>query len=158
MKQQQIELKIDGDKTMIRISGPIDEDLNFNQIELNSAAVVIDLAGVTSINSCGIREWCKWINQAATSNEIQLIHCPRIIVDQINMVEGFVPANGSIESFFVPYFNEDSGEEKNILFKKGEHFLKGKLMPPATVLDSQGHAMEMDVIEAKYFKFLSHLT
>jgi hypothetical protein len=108
---------------------------------------------VKSINSCGIREWIKWL----AANPVQSIlyfECPKIIVDQINMVQGFLPKHGKVRSFFVPYFEDDSGEEKDVLFSYGKEFDDSGIHPPNEVLSSEGRPMEMDVIEAKYFRFL----
>ncbi len=70
------------------------------------------------------------------------------------MVDGFLPSTGRSEFFYVPYYNDDSSSEKNILFRYGTEFAEGTVSPPASVKDEQGNEMEMDVIESKYFKFL----
>jgi hypothetical protein len=41
-----------------------------------------------------------------------------------------------------------------ILFRDGQEFKGNEIFPPAEVKDESGEVMEMDVIEAKYFKFL----
>jgi hypothetical protein len=91
-----------------------------------------------------------------SSVQLSVRRCPKIIVDQINMVAGFLPPAAIIESFFVPYYAESSGAEKMVLFVKDKEFKDGELHPPASVKDDAGEEMEMDVIEAKYFKFLKH--
>ncbi|MNL21183.1 hypothetical protein D3C87_1424610 [compost metagenome] len=113
----------------------------------------MELEGVKSINSCGIREWIKWMGTASGA-QIVFKNCPKVIVDQINMVDGFLPANGRVSSFFVPYYNDDSGTEKNVLFTFGKEFTESGVTPPAGIKDEDGNEMEMDVIESKYFKFL----
>lgn len=150
------DVKIDksADKTTVKIAGIIDEDVDFSQFSLaGSQAIDLELSGLKSINSCGIREWIKWMGTASGS-KVSFSHCPKVIVDQINMVDGFLPANGSVASFYVPYYNDDSGSEKNVLFQYGTEFTEGSVTPPASVKDEDGNDMEMDVIESKYFKFL----
>ncbi|MBX2986916.1 MAG: hypothetical protein KF802_03375 [Bdellovibrionaceae bacterium] len=142
-----------GDRLNLILAGTIDEDIDFNQIPLSGGQIDIQMSGIKSINSCGIREWIKWMGTAAAS-QITWHECPKVIVDQINMVEGFLPANAKVMSFFVPYYNDDAGSEKNVLFRYGTEFKEGSLNPPADVKDDDGNAMEMDVIEAKYFKFI----
>ncbi len=140
---------------VVKLAGHIDEDATFNGLDLNGAQkVVLELEGVTAINSCGIREWIKWIRTAPNGAAIVYKKCPKVIVDQINMVAGFLPDNGKVESFFVPYYSDESGNEKMILFQEGKEFKGGELFPPPEVKDEAGAQMEMDVIEAKYFKFL----
>lgn len=137
------------------ISGVIDEDVNFNPYSLAGYEMIeLHLQGIKSINSCGIREWILWIGTAAGAASIQYIECPKIIVDQINMVQGFLPAQGQVNSFYVPFYCDDSGSEKSVLLTRGKEFSdKGVLQIPE-VKDESGALMEMDVVEAKYFKFL----
>ncbi|MCC7403189.1 MAG: anti-sigma factor antagonist [Bdellovibrionales bacterium] len=142
---------------VMTISGQIDEDANFSGIDFSGAnKIVLDLNKIASINSCGIREWIKWIRTAPSGSNIAFRNCPKVIVDQINMVAGFLPPNGIVESFYVPYYCEGSGSEKMVLFRKGVEYKEGgEVMPPSNVkCDESGDEMEMDVIEAKYFKFL----
>jgi anti-anti-sigma regulatory factor len=144
-----------GGEVKVKLQGHIDEDAQFSNLGLDGAQkVIVDLETVTAINSCGIREWVKWIRTAPSSAQVVYQKCPKVIVDQINMVAGFLPDNGKVESFFVPYYSEDSGNEKMILFSEGKEFKQGEVFPPAAVKDQDGTEMEMDVIEAKYFKFL----
>lgn len=149
------ECKIDknGSAFVVTLQGVIDEDADFGPHSLSGATSVhVDCEGIKSINSCGIREWINWISSAQGS--VVYDKCPKIIVDQVNMVQGFLPASGKLNSFYVPYYSEDSDEEKVVLFREGhEYTSQGDLKPPA-VVDSKGAEMEMDIIEAKYFKFL----
>jgi hypothetical protein len=71
------------------------------------------------------------------------------------MVAGFLPQGTTVTSFYVPYYADTSGNEKMVLFENGREFGAGGLKPPAEVKDDSGEVMEMDVIEAKYFKFLN---
>jgi hypothetical protein len=138
----------------VSLAGTIDEDADFNPHSLAGApAISLDLANVKSINSCGIREWIKWIGTAGPV-AVQYFDCPKIIVDQINMVQGFLPATGKVMSFFVPFYNDDSGEEKSVLFTLGKEYSETGLQAQPEVKDTKGQPMEMDVVEAKYFKFL----
>jgi anti-anti-sigma regulatory factor len=155
MGQFTSEKQQNGGELSVTLKGHIDEDATFSGLELGGASkVVVDLAGVSAINSCGIREWIKWIRTAPSNSKVVYRNCPKVIVDQINMVAGFLPDNGKVESFYVPYFSDSSGNEKMILFREGAEFKGNELFPPGEVKDESGEAMEMDVIEAKYFKFL----
>lgn len=151
-----LDVKIDknSEKLNIHMSGTIDEDVDFTQMNLVEAQEIdLELSGIKSINSCGIREWIKWM--ATNKNaKINFNQCPKVIVDQINMVDGFLPQNGKVSSFFVPYYNDNSGSEKNILFRYGTEFTEGEVKPPSEIKDDLGNEMEMDIIESKYFKFV----
>jgi hypothetical protein len=155
MGQFKADKQQNGEEMTVTLQGHIDEDATFNAVDLSGAnKVVVDLDGVTAINSCGIREWVKWIRTAPPAAAIVYRKCPKVIVDQINMVAGFLPENGKVESFYVPYYNDDTGNEKMVLFKEGAEFKGNEVFAPSDVKDESGGAMEMDVIEAKYFKFL----
>lgn len=154
MSKFQCKMDRQGSKSLLQLSGVIDEDADFSSLSLKGVEdVYIDLDSVKSINSCGIREWIKWIG-TAPSAKITYAKCPKVIVDQMNMVDGFLPANAKVESFYVPYYNEDSGSEKNVLFRYGVEFKEGQVQAPSEIKDDGGQPMEMDVIEAKYFKFI----
>ncbi len=147
----------EGARLAIAVAGNVDEDANFVPVDIGAfTQVVLDLQGVSAINSVGIREWIKWVKQIPTTVQLTVRNCPKIVVDQINMVAGFLPPATVIESFFVPYYADATGSEKMILFSNGKEFKGGALTPPGEVKDDSGEAMEMDVIEAKYFKFLKN--
>lgn len=154
MSKFQCKMDRQGSKSLLQLSGVIDEDADFSTLPLSGVEdVYIDLDSVKSINSCGIREWIKWIGSASGA-KITYAKCPKVIVDQMNMVDGFLPSNAKVESFYVPYYNEDSGSEKNVLFRYGVEFKEGQVQAPSEIKDDGGQPMEMDVIEAKYFKFI----
>lgn len=70
------------------------------------------------------------------------------------MVQGFLPTNGKVASFYVPFYSDESGEDKSVLFTQGKEYTDSGLGALPEVKDSAGKPMEMDVVEAKYFKFL----
>lgn len=154
MSKFQSKMDRQGSKLTLQIGGVIDEDADFSTLPLSGAQeIYIDMDAIKSINSCGIREWIKWIG-AGSSAKVVYAKCPKVIVDQMNMVDGFLPSYAQVESFYVPYYNEDSGSEKNILFRYGVEYKEGQVQPPSQVKDDAGAAMEMDIIENKYFKFI----
>lgn len=154
MGKLDVKLNKTPEKLTVQMAGTIDEDVDFSQFNLAGHQMIeVELSGLKSINSCGIREWIKWMGTAGGA-KIAFNNCPKVIVDQINMVDGFLPASAKVNSFYVPYYNDDSGSEKNVLFRYGTEFTEGGVTPPASVKDEEGNEMEMDVIESKYFKFL----
>lgn len=155
MGHMKLSAAADGDTLKVEIGGQIDEDANFSSLELSHEKIYLDLSEIQAINSCGIREWIKWIKTAPKNSYFIYSKCPKVIVDQINMVAGFLPQNGHVESFYVPYYCDESGEEKMVLFEQGKEVKGSELVPPENIKsDESGEVMEMDVIEEKYFKFL----
>jgi anti-anti-sigma regulatory factor len=152
-----IDKKAEGTNLVLAVKGNVDEDANFAPQDLGAATgVVLDLEGVTGINSVGIREWIKWVKTMPSSVKLSVRKVPKIVVDQINMVSGFLPPGTTVESFFVPYYSDASGSEKMVLFENGKEYSGSELKAPAEIKDDSGEVMEMDVIEAKYFKFLKN--
>ncbi len=154
MAKFDVKMSKSGEKLNVVLAGSVDEDADFTQLSLAGAGQIeLEMTGLKSINSCGIREWIKWMSTAPAAS-ITFNKCPKVIVDQINMVDGFLPANAKVMSFYVPYYNEEAGSEKSVLFRLGTEFTENTVSPPQSVVDDSGNAMEMDVIESKYFKFI----
>jgi hypothetical protein len=71
------------------------------------------------------------------------------------MVQGFLPATGRVLSFYVPYYSEETGNEKLVLFRYGHEFTdQGMQNVPEIIKDDDGSEMEIDVVDSKYFKFI----
>ena len=111
---------ISGDDAHISLEGVIDEDTNFDKIKsLKMDKFIFDFNNVTMINSCGIREWIKYL-QEIDSATVTYINCPQIIIEQVNMVHGFIRKGITIDSFYAPYFCEKCDVGKKILLKNTE--------------------------------------
>ncbi len=142
-------------KFTLCLAGHIDEDVTFKHIDIDGAKELhIDFKKVDSINSCGIREWIIWIRSVSADIRIIYENCPKAIVDQINMVSGFLPDTAKVVSFYVPYYNEDTGREKMVLFIEGDQYTENDINIPFVIKEESGDVFEVDVIESKYFKFL----
>ena len=157
--------KTQGDELVLTFEGLIDEDVTFPSLSLAGVREVsIDLAAIKTINSVGIREWLNWIKPISSSAVIQLMRCPKALVFQFNMVEGFLPANARVSSFYVPFFCEKCDKEENALFTVGKEVMVSggeikvsydkKVIGYCKECDCE---MEMDVTEAKYFQFLKRM-
>lgn len=144
------------EKTLIVLKGQIDESFPEELCKLQTEKnIIIDLDQIKMINSLGIREWIKFMN-SFSSKEIAFINTPKIFIDQINMVQGFITPNCSVQSFYVPYFNEDTNSEKNILYSFGKEYGVDYINIVPSIKDDDGVELELDVVEQKYFKFLKN--
>lgn len=144
-------------KVYFRLVGHIDEDASFPVFNSLSGNVYIDLKDVKSINSVGIRSWIKWFSS------FQGVHfifqsCPKAIVMQMNMVDGFLPQNSQIESIDVPFYCEKCDKELDVHFYVGTEIKiengQVKLDYDKKSICSESCHPELDVNEKKYFKFL----
>ena len=103
----------------------------------------------------GIREWIKWLKGIPENVQINYENCPRIFVDQMNMVEGFLPPRAKVASFQLPYYCEECDSETNVLMARDKDFSKAKPTPKGMPkCQSCGKDAEIDVVEQKYFRFL----
>ncbi len=145
-----IDIKPNGNE--IHLSGAINEDSDFTALEnLTPGLLIFNFESVTIINSCGIREWIKLLTKLK-AHQIRYINCPQIIIEQMNLVHGFLDKNTEIESFYAPYFCDSCDKE-----------VKMKLH---TSKVTQGHApkincptcqneLEFDALEKQYFQFMT---
>lgn len=139
---------------LIEVIGSVDENFiqHVSQIPIKGE-LEFSLHGLKAINSTGIREWIR-LMQTLNLAQITFSNCPKIFIDQVNMVSGFIPANSKVISFYVPYFNEDLDTETLVLYKLGEHYSGNKVNVLDEYKDSNGNAFEIDVVKSKYFKFI----
>ncbi|WP_413585214.1 hypothetical protein [Bdellovibrio sp. HCB274] len=144
--------------TTIKLNGTLNEySSSLDGVEVNPMFDLnLDLQGLTAINSLGIRNFHSWI-YSIECQRLRLFHVPRVFVNQMNLVAGFLPPKTEIESFFVPYFSESTGEEIAVLFTKFLEYksIAGKIkISYPVVTDAEGKPMELDVLEDQYFRFL----
>lgn len=152
MKRLSINKQILQDELRLELSGAIDEDADFKELAgLEQKSISFDFEKVTMINSCGIREWIKFLESIPSDTKILYRNCPQIIIEQINMVHGFFRQGASIESFYAPYYCESCGKEAKILLKADQ--VKNRKAPemPCPVCNKK---MDFDAIEGQYFGFL----
>ncbi|MBT5094869.1 MAG: hypothetical protein HOM21_11525 [Halobacteriovoraceae bacterium] len=149
----QLNTKVIESQVQVELIGAIDEDAHFDSIlELSGLKEYhFDFNEVPLINSCGVREWTNFIGKLDASCNIKYFNCRQIIIEQINMVHGFVPANASIETFYAPYFCEDLDKEYKILLKASD--VSDKKAPEVKCPDGDNE-MEFDAIEEQYFNFI----
>lgn len=134
--------------------GSIDESFSTFSVKPHpNKGAHINFEKVKSINSIGIRNWIQWI----ISNpgvKFTFQKCPVCVIEQINNVKGFAPVGTVIESFFVPYYSEETGEEKQELYILGKDFQIGAPPTVKVIKDSSGKKMDLDIYPQKYFKFI----
>lgn len=152
----------EGEMLLLKFAGSIDEDADFPSVDFSGVSTVrVDLNDVKAINSVGIRGWLDWIRPVSEKAKIELINCPKAMVFQFNMVNGFLPPGTNVLSFYVPFFCEKCDKEANILFTVGKEVIVNGTTLKIDAGDKVKNActeasceLEMDVTEAKYFQFL----
>jgi len=148
----QVKSQIEGKKINAELSGAINEDASLEQIPSGFEQYVFDFNNVNLINSCGIRDWIGLLDRLGSNVKITYKRCPQIIIEQINMVKGFIRPNTSIENFYAPYFDPEPDQEIKVLIKTSD-IQNGKA---PVMKNGKGEPLEFDAIEDQYFFFLKN--
>ena len=138
--------------TTLTVSGYVNEHARFPAVDF-AAQIQIDLKGVTGLNSIGTRSWLLWVKNGLPEVPISVTHAPTLFVKMFGEVQGTLADRIRVDSFYVPFYSEDSGERIDALFERGKNFdEKGQLTYPQ-LIDSKGVALELDVLP-NFFNFL----
>jgi hypothetical protein len=141
----------------IALTGVIDEAAYLAELLPPGTGGVLrlDLAGVTFINSLGVREWIRFLaNAAANGVRVELARVSEPLIQQLNMI---LAARGQavVLSFFAPYACDACGREESLLLDLAYHRaqLTAGEAPPATCPEC-GAAMAFNDFPQRYFLFL----
>jgi serine/threonine protein kinase len=102
-----------GSVTHVRLSGAIDETFSSQAVggEL-MGQVVLDLGQLERISSFGVRKWIEFVSRLPNGAlGLHVIHAPPIIVDQLNLVEGFAGIS-KVLSILAPYHCQHCNEDR----------------------------------------------
>lgn len=123
----------------------------------------IDFDGVNFINSVGINTWLKWITTLKSNQPSIVVHfhkCPKAIVDQVNSIKGFLPGGGLVESFYMPFYDEENDKVHNVLLVRGTDYQEkaggqeGWVKIPKVNTPGANTEMQPDVVTERYLKFI----
>ncbi len=136
--------------------GQIDERADLvRAVDGLSGRVIIDLAGVTFINSIGVREWIKMLRALeARRVPATLKRCSETMVMQMNMIIE-TQTNAQVESFFAPYLCDACGYEGSVCIEVKDHAraLAAKA-PPSLPCPECRAPMQFNEIPGRYLLFL----
>lgn len=140
------------------LAGSIDESANLHELlgRARNGWLVLDLAGVTFINSLGVRDWIR-MQQAAIQHglAVELRRVAEPLVHQLNMIIA-TRGNARVTSFFAPYACDACGKEDSLLIDavaNGERL--SRLDPPPMVCPECGTQMAFNDFPERYFSFLT---
>ena len=112
------EIKTNPGLERIVFTGPINEHFlgaTKDIMDYPKKEVVLDLGGVTYVNSVGVRCWLEFMREFSEERKITFDRCSPEFISQVNMIPDL--AMGSeILSFFVAFFCEDCDREEKRLF------------------------------------------
>jgi anti-anti-sigma regulatory factor len=101
----------------LTVAGSIDEASNFVRLldHAQDGRLVLDLGGITFINSVGVRQWIRMQQEAAAKQvRVELVRVAEPIVHQLNITPA---ARGVsiVTSFFAPYLCDNCDTDYQIL-------------------------------------------
>lgn len=151
-------MSIDVQGDVLVVTGAIDESADPAALlgRARDGRLVLDLAGVTFINSLGVRDWIRMQAAAQRSGvAVELRRVAEPLVHQLNMI---VATRGAarVTSFYAPYACDACGREDSLLIDAVAHArgLTQMTAPPMTCPDC-GAEMAFNDFPERYFSFLS---
>ena len=150
-----IEVRPDG---MVALAGIIDELAQLPDLlrHVRDRRLGLDLAGITFINSLGVRDWIRLLAAATQAGvTVELTSVVEPIVHQLNMI---IAARGTavVRSFFAPYACDACGHEDALLVDVASNApLLQRGVLPALACPTCGGAMAFDDFPERYLGFLT---
>jgi anti-anti-sigma regulatory factor len=142
----------EADGQTVHVRGVIDENADLSFFAGLHGTVTVNLRSVRRINSYGVRSWIEGIRLLPPDAQLLFVECPPPVVDQVNMVAGFL-GSGRVESFYAPMACRSCGHEMDALFDVATCQLAGGRVPAVTC-PKCGSAMEVDDLEDQYLLFV----
>jgi hypothetical protein len=151
-------------KVVVRLMGIIDEDVNFSvllrfaqELPKKKVRLVLDLDGVSRINSCGVREWLLFIERLAAIIEFQFDNVCELFIEQSSMMPKVLgTAKTLVISFKAPFWCKHCQENRVVLMTPDEvKFTEdGSAQVTAAKCEHCKNPMEFDSLVDEYFDFL----
>ncbi len=139
----------------ITVSGIVDEIADLSSLKDLEGRLEFDLAEVKRLNSTGVRKWVDVLRDLATRSSMVFVNCSPAIIDQLNMIHGFL-ASGRVKSFYGEMICDHCDAEGTHLFDADECRALDRL--PAVKCDECGRQMELDASEDQFLLFLREPT
>jgi anti-anti-sigma regulatory factor len=151
-------ISIEPEGDVLVIKGAIDESADLTRLLERAAGrrLVLDLGGVTFINSLGVRDWIRM--QAGAQRAGIAVELRRVVEPLIHQLNMIIATRGAarVTSFFAPYACDGCGREDSLLIDAVAHAQGlAQLEPPAMTCAECGARMAFNDFPERYFSFLS---
>lgn len=149
-----LDISIRGNR--VTISGVVDETADLSSLDKLTGRVELDLAGVTRINSAGVRLWMDALRPLGARADLVFHACSPTIIDQLNMMNGFL-GHGRVESFYAQMLCPICEHEQRSLFRTSDVRANDDNLPQIACEKCGGHT-EIDELSDQYLLFLREPT
>ena len=126
--------------------------------EGNDSTLFIKCDYLRGITSVGTRAWLLWLKMLGAAGffrfELENLH-PQILM-QASSVPGFIPTNGSINSFYLMYWCPATNEEREFKFVRGKDYATDQMRIPEEIEATQSgktQIYELDNSVERHLKF-----
>lgn len=136
----------------VKLYGVIDEHADLGFLAGLHGRVSINMRGVRRINSFGVRSWIDAVRKVPGDCTLEFTECPPPVIDQMNMVAGFL-GRGKVVSFYAPMACEGCSAEQDVLFRLVDVKAAGGRLPGVRCAKC-GKPMEVDDLEDQYLLFM----
>jgi hypothetical protein len=122
--------------------------------EAAGSTTELNVRGIDSINSIGIREWVAFVRALEAKGQVTYDECSVEFVSQLNMVKSF-RGKANIRSLMRAYVCDDCSTRTELLLTASEHFPGGDLRMPSVPCPKCGTACVPEVDDDEHFEFLA---
>lgn len=147
------EIEDQATNVLITLKGMMDEKSKLPQIAAGRN-IVLDFDGLLNITSSGVIQFIKWLSDHKWAKKIELRSCRPQLVKVFNNIHKVIPANVVVQSFYVPYCNEQAGAETEVLYRRNFEFQVDGFVDIVPSVEREGVTYVPDVDEKSYFQFL----
>lgn len=142
---------------VVTMSGVIDEAADLTPLAAlgqrpGQGPIEVDLHAVERINSAGVRAWIDAVRALPPTVPVTFVRCPPAIVDQCNMVTGFL-GHGRLASFFAPMVCRECDEQVDTLYTVAAVHAAHGALPPSPCPRCK-RPMAIDDLEDQYLLFI----
>jgi predicted RNA-binding Zn-ribbon protein involved in translation (DUF1610 family) len=153
-----IHITSEGPDVTIAFEGVLDESSQLPELSEPVKGVLrLDLEKLTLINSMGIHKWITWMRHRTNMQaSMVLFNCRPVVINQINILRGFLPEFARVDSFFVPYSCENCGFDEKLLMTRDVDFDDQRHVKYAMekTCPSCGGVLALDIMHQRYFNFI----
>lgn len=134
--------------------GSVDEAFKFPAVDAKFSKLFVDLDHVSYVSSFGVKNWVSWVATLPKTIEVEFSRARYSVISNVNSVHGFLPTKCKIKSLYAPFIDSNGNDSVEILLEEGKHFFQGGKLALPEIINSSGNKLEIDVVEAKFFRFL----